>query len=315
MAAPTKRIELSDEDLQQLMDLVKGSDSVELKLTVPEEHHRSTITALGMDALQAQIRQVFFFDTPDLSLNKQGIVVRARRVQGRGDDTVVKLRPVVPHELPDKFRQAPGMVVEVDAMPGGWVCSASFKGSLGTTDVTRVASGDRSIRKLFSKEQRAFYEAHVTEPVALDDLDVLGPIFVLKLNLRPEGYSRKMVAEAWLYPDGSRILELSTKCPPADMLNVAVQSRLFLSDQGLDLSGEQQTKTRAALDFFSQQLNAPSKRPSKAPAKTGSKRPAKRASKAASKAPSKATKKTASKASAKRASKASKAPSKATKNA
>jgi hypothetical protein len=291
MPAPTNKriVELSDEDLQQLMDLVKGSDSVELKLTVPEEHHRSTMTALGMDPLDAQIRQVFFFDTPDLTLNKQGVVVRARRVQGRGDDTVVKLRPVVPEELPDKFREAPGMVVEVDAMPGGWVCSASFKGALGTTDVTRVASGDRSIRKLFSKEQRAFYDAHVTDPIALDDLSILGPIFVLKLNLRPEGYNRKMVAEAWLYPDGSRILELSTKCAPADMLNVAVQSRLFLSDRGLDLSGEQQTKTRTALDFFSQQLNAPSKRPSKASAKTGSKRPAKRASKAASKSPSKAT--------------------------
>jgi hypothetical protein len=291
MPAPTKKriVELSDEDLQQLMGLVKGSDSVELKLTVPEEHHRSTVTALGLDALQAQIRQVYFFDTPDLALNKQGVVVRARRVQGRGDDTVVKLRPVVPAELPDKFREAPGMVVEVDAMPGGWVCSASFKGSLGTTDVTRVASGDRSIRKLFSKEQRAFYDAHVADPIALDDLSILGPIFVLKLNLRPEGYDRKMVAEAWLYPDGSRILELSTKCAPADMLNVAVQSRLFLSEQGLDLSGEQQTKTRTALDFFSQQLQAPSKRASKAPAKRASKAPAKRASKAASKATSNAT--------------------------
>jgi hypothetical protein len=291
MPAPTKKriVELSDEDLQQLMGVVRGSDSVELKLTVPEQHHRSTVTALGMDPLQAQIRQVFFFDTPDLALNKQGIVVRARRVQGRGDDTVVKLRPVVPQELPDKFREAPGMVVEVDAMPGGWVCSASFKGSLGTTDVTRVASGDRSIRKLFSKEQRAFYEAHVAEPIGLDDLSILGPIFVLKLNLRPQGYDRKMVAEAWLYPDGSSILELSTKCPPADMLNVAVQSRLFLSEQGLDLSGEQHTKTRTALDFFSQQLRPPSKRPSKAPAKTASKAPAKRTSKAASKAPSKAT--------------------------
>ena len=234
MAAPTKKriVELSDEDLHQLMGLVKGSDSVELKLTVPEEHHRSTITGLGMDPLQAQIRQVFFFDTPDLALNKQGVVVRARRVQGRGDDTVVKLRPVVPDKLADEFRRAPGMVVEVDAMPGGWVCSASFKGSLGTTDVTRVASGERPIRKLFSKGQRAFYEAHVTEDIALDDLSILGPIFVLKLNFRPEGYDRKMVAEAWLYPDGSRILELSTKCPPDDMLNVAVQSRLFLSEPG-----------------------------------------------------------------------------------
>jgi hypothetical protein len=294
MAAPTKKqiVELSDEELRQLTDLVKGSDSVELKLTVPDEHHRSTITALGMDPLQAQIRQVFFFDTPDLALNKKGVVVRARRVQGRGDDTVVKLRPVVPDELPDKFRQAPGMVVEVDAMPGGWVCSASFKGSLGRTDVTRVASGERSIRKLFSKEQRAFYEAHVTEPIALDDLSILGPIFVLKLNLRPEGYDRKMVAEAWLYPDGSRILELSTKCPPADMLNVAVRSRLFLSDQGLDLSGEQQTKTRTALDFFSQQLQAPSKETSEEPAKATTKR----ASRASAKTPSKAAAKTPSKA-------------------
>jgi hypothetical protein len=299
MPAPTKKriVELSDEDLQQLMGLVKGSDSVELKLTVPEEHHRSTITALGLDPLDAQIRQVFFFDTPDLALNKQGVVVRARRVQGRGDDTVVKLRPVVPEELPDKFREAPGMVVEVDAMPGGWVCSASFKGSLGTADVTRVASGDRSIRKLFSKEQRAFYDAHVTDPIALEDLSILGPIFVLKLNFRPEGFNRKVVAEAWLYPDGSRILELSTKCAPADILNAAVQSRLFLSEQGLDLSGDQQTKTRTALDFFSQRLQPPSKRPSKAPAKRASKAsakraskaPAKRASKAASKAPSKAT--------------------------
>jgi hypothetical protein len=28
------------------------------------------------------------------------VVVRASRVQGRGDDTVVKLRPIVPGELP-----------------------------------------------------------------------------------------------------------------------------------------------------------------------------------------------------------------------
>jgi hypothetical protein len=259
MAAPTKKriVELSDDDLRQLVDVVKGSDSVELKLTVPEEHHRSTISGLGMDPLQAQIRQVYFFDTPDLALNRQGVVVRARRVQGRGDDTVVKLRPVVPDHLPDAFRRAPGMVVEVDAMPGGWVCSASYKGSLGTTDVTQVASGARPIRKLFSKGQRAFYESHVTDDIALDDLSILGPIFVLKLNFRPEGYDRKLVAEAWLYPDGSRILELSTKCPPADMLNVAVASRLFLSERGVDLSGEQQTKTRTALEFFAQHVGEP----------------------------------------------------------
>jgi inorganic triphosphatase YgiF len=36
-----------------------------------------------MDLLDAQIGQVVFFDTPDLTLNTHGVVVRARRVQGK----------------------------------------------------------------------------------------------------------------------------------------------------------------------------------------------------------------------------------------
>ena len=32
---------------------------------------------------------------------------------------------------------------------------------------------------------------------------------------------------------------------------VAVESRAFLAGEGVDLSGEQQTKTRTALEFFS----------------------------------------------------------------
>ena len=103
----------SDKDLVSLMALIRGSDSVELKLTVPESDQRSTIVALGLDPLQAQIRQVFFFDTPELALNAKGVVVRARRIQGKGDDSVVKLRPVVPDELPAALRRLPGFGVEV----------------------------------------------------------------------------------------------------------------------------------------------------------------------------------------------------------
>jgi hypothetical protein len=256
MSTAKRLIELSDDDLEQLVRLTRSSDSVELKLTVPEEHHQSTAVALGMDPLEAQIRQVYFFDTPDLALDQRGVVVRARRVQGRGDDTVVKLRPVVPDELPDKLRRAPEMVVEVDAMPGGWVCSGSLKGALGTTDVLRVAGGERSVRKLFSKAQRAYYADHAPEGLALDDLSILGPIFVLKLNLRPEGFDRKLTAEMWQYPNGSRILELSTKCAPVDALSVAVASRMFLHDRGVEISGEQPTKTRTALEYFSKHVPA-----------------------------------------------------------
>jgi hypothetical protein len=181
---------------------------------------------------------VFFFDTPDLALDKHGVVVRARRVQNKGDDTVVKLRPIHPDDLPPKIRKSPSFGVEVDAMPGGFVCSGSLKG-IAETDVRTTLLEQRPLRKLFSKEQRAFYAQHAPEGVALDDLAVLGPIFVLKVKWAPEGLDRRMVAEMWFYPDASRILELSTKCAPGEAFQVAAESRAFLSSKGVDLSGAQ----------------------------------------------------------------------------
>ena len=74
---------LSGSELVDLLALAKESDSIELKTTVPEGRQRSAINALNLDPLDAQIRQVFFFDTPDLALDQQGVVARARRVQGK----------------------------------------------------------------------------------------------------------------------------------------------------------------------------------------------------------------------------------------
>ena len=246
---------LSDAQLGQVLELIKASDSVELKVTVPDSQLRSTVNALGMDPLDAQIRQVFFFDTPDLTLDKHGVVVRARRVQGKGDDSVVKLRPVVPSELPGEVRRSPSFGVEVDAMPGGFVCSGSMKGSLGVGAVRPVVvGGDKPIRNLFSKEQRDFFATHVPEGVSLDGLSILGPIFVLKLKYQPPDFPRKLVAELWLYPDDRTILELSTKCLPSEAFQVAAETRAYLAARGVELGGEQQTKTRTALEFFADQL-------------------------------------------------------------
>jgi hypothetical protein len=102
---------------EEFLRLVGDADSVELKLTVPDEDRQSAAAALGVDPLNARIRQVYFFDTPDLALDRCGVVVRARRTQGAPDDTVVKLRPVVPGELAPELRDHRDFVVEVDAMP------------------------------------------------------------------------------------------------------------------------------------------------------------------------------------------------------
>jgi hypothetical protein len=264
---------LTDEQLRDAMRLVRGADSVELKVTVPAEAHRGTIQGLPIDPVEAQPRQVFFFDTPDLALNRAGVVVRARRIQGGRGDTVVKLRPVDPAELPAELRKQADFNVEVDVLPGGYVCSASLRGRSTGQDIRDAVRGKTPLRRLFSKTQRAFYRQHAPEGLELDALVPLGPTFLLKARFGiPSGFDargpeRLLVAEMWLYPDGSRILELSTKCLPAEAMAVAAETRAYLVAQGVSLSGVQQTKTRTALEYYAAQLaaaaaTAPSSTPS-----------------------------------------------------
>ena len=257
MASSILAAKLTDEQLDELLTTIGASDSVELKLTVPLTDRSRTGEKLGADPIDGQIRQVYFFDTPDLALNKLGLVVRARRVQKRGDDSVVKLRPVVPAELPKAIRNSPSFGVEVDAMPSGvYVCSGSMKHAMGTTDVKDAIAGRQPVHKLFSKEQRALYKAHAPEGLSLDDLSILGPILVLKLKFATPGFNRRLVAELWLYPDNSMLLELSKKCLPDEAFKVMVELRTFPTKNGIDLTGEQETKTKKALEFFSQRLQA-----------------------------------------------------------
>jgi hypothetical protein len=249
-------VRLSDAQLSEMMELLRGSDTVELKLTIPASQQRAAIRSLGLDPLNAQIRQVIFFDTPDLALDRAGVVVRARRIQGRVGDSVIKLRPLDPDQVSPDVRKLSGFGVEVDAIPGGFVCSGRLKCEADSDAIRQAVLGERPIRKLYTKEQKALFRAHAPDGIELDDLAVLGPIFVLKLKWQPSDFARKMVAEMWLYPDGSRIFELSTKCLPSEPFQVAAEGRAHLSERGIDLSGEQQTKTRTALEYFAGELSA-----------------------------------------------------------
>ncbi len=241
---------LGGDRLAELLDLLQGADSVELKLTVPLEQQRSAVEALALDPLEAEVRMIYFFDTPDLVLNRNGVVVRARRMQRKGEDAIVKLRPVVPEQLSPKLRAAEGFGVEVDAMPGGFVCSGRLKREKPSLGVEAAARGEQPLSSVFSKRQRKLYAEHAPEGIELDSLSTLGPIFALKLKSVAPGGGRKLVTELWLYPDGSRILELSTKCPPGEAFDVAAESRAMLEGLGISLDGEQETKTKRALDFF-----------------------------------------------------------------
>ncbi|MGH3506103.1 MAG: hypothetical protein ACRDO2_02730, partial [Nocardioidaceae bacterium] len=144
----------------------------------------------------------------------------------------------------------------------GYVCSATMKRPVPADEVRRTLAGERPLRKLFSKEQRAFYAEHAPQETALDGLATLGPIFVLKLKVLPRSISRRIVTELWIYPDGSRVVELSTKCLPGETLSVVAEMRGFLASKGIDITGEQAMKTKTALEFFSAELRAAQQVPS-----------------------------------------------------
>ncbi len=236
---------LTDEQLMQMLELARKSDSVELKLTVPPADHRTAIAGLGLDPLEAQIRQVFFFDTPAAGAQRQRASSRARG--GSRDARATRSSssgPSTPTACRTSFGSRRTVGVEVDAMPGGYVCSATLKAKADAPDVRAVALGKASIRSIFSKEQRAFYAAHAPDGLKLKDLSVLGPIFVLKQNFTPPELARRLTAELWFYPDGSRILELSTKCTAADAFQVAAEARFFLTEKGVSLTAGRRRRRR-----------------------------------------------------------------------
>jgi hypothetical protein len=252
VAKGAKDNRLSPEQLAEVLELLRGATSVELKLMVPDTQ-RSTIRRLGFDPVEAEPRQVYFFDTPDLQLNKAGLIVRARRsARGKGD-TVVKLRPIDPASINAELRHDTAFKIEVDVMPGAYVCSGSAKGRCSAQDVLDVTDGSAPLESIFNRNQLEFYAAHAPG-LSMDELVPLGPTFLLRLRHQPKRFDRPIIVEMWLYPDGSRVLEMSTKGDPQEAFQLGAEFRAFISSCGLTLGSQAATKTNSALAYFSKHL-------------------------------------------------------------
>lgn len=234
------------EQLADLLRLLPEVDAVELKLTVSEQDRAWVVDALGIDPLDAEIRQVAFVDTPDLRLSAAGLVLRARRTQRKPADVTVKLRPMPPG-VPEGLRALPGFKVEVDASPAGYTCSCSLTTDVADRRVRGVMAGTRRLVDMLSQEQRALLLAQLPETVVVGDLRVLGPVTLLKAKFSHTDAPRRMTAELWFLPDGSRLLELSAKCRPAEAFQAAAETKVFLAGKGIDLHAPQEAKTRTAL--------------------------------------------------------------------
>ena len=261
---------LSDEDLVRMMGLMKGSDSVELKLTVPVASHRATIADLPLDPVEAQPRQIYFLDTPELSPGqgrRRGASATIRRWPRRCGHQAPTGRPERAAE-----RHPPiGLVQRRAGCAARWV--RLLRLDEGANDRPGRAlgcqRGDPAAQAVHRGAAPVLQGARRPMGSTLDDLTVLGPTFVLKGVFEPPELKRRFVAEMWLYPDGSRILELSTKCLPSETFQVAAESRSYLAGKGVNLTGAQQTKTRTALRYFQGASSSGPPRPAARRRRTG----------------------------------------------
>jgi hypothetical protein len=240
---------MNREELQEMLERMAEVPSVELKMNVPADQ-RMALSGLHLDPMAARLREVVFFDTPELTLFHHGVVTRARRTQGADDDTVVKLRPVTPERLSPSVRASKNLKLEMDVTRGSYVVSASLKGRRRAGVVREALTGGRTLERLFTKEQRAFFAEHAPAGVGWEDLVPLGPVVVVLLKFVPEGFPNRTTIEQWHYPGQVPLVELSTKATPRSVLEVYANGVRLVRGLGLSAAGAQEPKTRKALEFF-----------------------------------------------------------------
>jgi len=224
--------------------------AVEIKLTVRGDQEHLVRSALERTSIPPLHRRVYFMDRQDLSWFDSGLVIRVRRTEGAPDDLTVKLRPVVPAEIGDDWKERDDFSIEVDVVGTTRVCSAKLAVEPNPQTMDGVLAGEREPEALLSEDQARLIAEHAPVDANWTDwigIQPLGPIEVDIWDVHPAGFDHPITVEEWVLPDGTDLIELSSGVAPEDAARADEELRAYLRGLGLDVDGDQQTKARTAL--------------------------------------------------------------------
>ena len=134
---------------------IEGSDKFEIKITITKDDEQRAYEALDIGHRDAIRRDIYFFDTPELTLSKTGVALKARAIENADHDSVVKIRPVEPDQVQDKWREVDGFKIEADAVGDKVVRSASFKKKQKKGAIDKLVKGDKPVSELFPRNRRS----------------------------------------------------------------------------------------------------------------------------------------------------------------
>ncbi len=178
---------------------------------------------------------------------------------GGKHDSTIKFRPVTPEEISDKWRNASGFKIEADASEKGIVKSASFTMPVKKGLIKDVVGGEKSIAKLFAKEQEDFLADMAIDPIDFSKLVILGPLMANRWKFEDPACPWKITAELWRREDGDRLMEASIKAPIEQAAAAIGGFMAFLAEVGAQHDTKQQSKTHWALDYYAAKIRAKGK--------------------------------------------------------
>ena len=246
-----------DTDAGDLGHLDPAVQKVEFKITVLAEDEATVQALLQREGSQPQRRKVYFYDTKDLALYGQNLVLRARVTQGDDDDSTVKLRPVELADDEASWRLIDGIRIELDVVGHKKVPSAKLDGEPDRGEIEKVEAKQRPVGSLFSGEQEQLIADYAPDGISLHELEVLGPVDARKWDLdNPEGFPHRLSVEEWSLPDATHFIELSFKVSADEAPDAQAAFRALLGALAVNVAGDQIPKTPRVLKYFADRLKA-----------------------------------------------------------
>jgi hypothetical protein len=245
-----------DTDPGDLGHLDPAIQKVEFKLTVLVADEETVQALLQKDGGQPQRRKVYFYDTKDLALYGEHLVLRARVTQGDNDDSTVKLRPVQLADDQASWRRIDGIRIELDVVGDEGVPSAKLDGKPDRGEIEEVEAKRRPVVSLLSGKQEQLIADHAPDGISLHELEVMGPVDARKWDLDdPEGFPHTLSIEEWSLPDATHFIELSFKVSADEAHDAQKAFRAFLLGLEVDATGDQTPKTPRVLKYFADRLD------------------------------------------------------------
>ncbi len=221
---------------------------VEIKLLLLPSTLKSVVASMSLG--KQKTSRIYFFDTDNLSLLAQGVIVRVR--QGAKNDLTVKVRLPGGHDRIESSNLPQSFDCEIDQTEAG----ANTSYSVGETYKRHSVpeAGSDLFSALSPRQRELLKEAHVS--IAWSRVKRVSAIRSSSWKTPSDSPFSKLTLEYWEFPGGS-LLELSTRSSASEWKLRSADLHRIVKSEGLLPSANQETKTTTVLRGLTHDASPP----------------------------------------------------------